>query len=83
MIYIDAKRSVITNVTRIPLYFYVLLLALGWNEIVMIMRNPLYFFFVFLLILIFYILYSLNLIIPAERIIKTIFSRIIESMKLG
>ncbi|QSL64677.1 hypothetical protein MERGE_001979 [Pneumocystis wakefieldiae] len=34
VIYIDAKRSVITNVTRIPLYFYVLLLALGWNEIV-------------------------------------------------
>ncbi|KTW30242.1 hypothetical protein T552_00719 [Pneumocystis carinii B80] len=83
VIYIDAKRGIMTNVTRIPFYFYVLLLAFGWNEIVMIIRNPLYFFFIFILIFIFYILYSLNLIIPAEQIMKTVFSHIIENINVG
>jgi protein SEY1 len=33
-VYIEAKRSAIGGVTQVPLYFYGLLLALGWNEIV-------------------------------------------------
>lgn len=33
-IYVEAKRSAIGGVTQVPLYFYGLLLALGWNEIV-------------------------------------------------
>ena len=33
-VYVEAKRSAIGGVTQIPLYFYGLLLALGWNEIV-------------------------------------------------
>ncbi|CCJ30755.1 unnamed protein product, partial [Pneumocystis jirovecii] len=77
VIYIDAKRSIVATVTRIPLYFYVLLLALGWNEIVMVIRNPLYFFFIFFLIFTTYILYSLNLINPTEKIIKTMFSQVL------
>ena len=33
-VYVEAKRSAIGGVTQIPLYFYGLLFALGWNEIV-------------------------------------------------
>ena len=33
-VYVEAKRSAIGGMTQIPLYFYGLLLALGWNEIV-------------------------------------------------
>jgi len=32
-VYIEAKRSAIGGVAQVPLYFYGLLLALGWNEI--------------------------------------------------
>lgn len=32
-VYVEAKRSAIGGITQVPLYFYVLLLALGWNEI--------------------------------------------------
>ena len=32
-VYVEAKRSAIGGMTQVPLYFYVLLLALGWNEI--------------------------------------------------
>lgn len=33
-VYVEAKRSALGGVTQVPLYFYGLLLALGWNEIV-------------------------------------------------
>jgi hypothetical protein len=33
-VYVEAKRSAIGGITQVPLYFYGLLLALGWNEIV-------------------------------------------------
>ena len=33
-VYVEAKRSAIGGMTQVPWYFYGLLLALGWNEIV-------------------------------------------------
>ena len=33
-VYVEAKRSAIGGMTQIPVYFYVLLIALGWNELV-------------------------------------------------
>lgn len=33
-VYVEAKRSAIGGMTQVPLYFYGLLFALGWNEIV-------------------------------------------------
>ena len=33
-VYVEAKRSAIGGMTQVPLYFYALLLALGWNEII-------------------------------------------------
>lgn len=32
-VYVEAKRGAIGGITQVPLYFYGLLLALGWNEI--------------------------------------------------
>ena len=32
-VYVEAKRSAVGGMTQVPLYFYGLLLALGWNEI--------------------------------------------------
>lgn len=34
-VYVEAKRSAIGGIAQVPLYFYGLLLALGWNEIFM------------------------------------------------
>ncbi len=39
-VYVEAKRSAIGGITQVPLYFYVVLLVLGWNEIVMGMLSP-------------------------------------------
>lgn len=40
-VYVEAKRSAIGGMTQVPLYFYGLLLALGWNELVAgTLRSP-------------------------------------------
>lgn len=63
-VYVEAKRSAIGGITQVPLYFYALLLVLGWNEIWMVLRNP----FLFLLIILLaggtYVSYNLNLLGP-------------------
>ncbi|KAK8160424.1 RHD3/Sey1 [Phyllosticta citrichinensis] len=66
-VYVEAKRSAIGAVAQIPLYFYGLLLALGWNEIVAVLRNPVYFIFLILLGIGAYVTYTLNLWGPMIR----------------
>lgn len=66
-VYVEAKRSAIGGVTQVPLYFYGLLLALGWNEIVAVLRNPVYFIFLILLAVGAYVTYTLNLWGPMIR----------------
>jgi len=60
-VYVEAKRSAIGGVAQVPLYFYGLLLALGWNEILAVLRNPVYFIFLILLGVGAYVTYTLNL----------------------
>jgi len=66
-VYVEAKRSAIGGMTQVPLYFYGLLLALGWNEIVAVLRNPLYFVFIILIGIGAYVTYTLNLWGPMAR----------------
>lgn len=66
-VYVEAKRSAIGSVAQIPLYFYGLLLALGWNEIWAVLRNPIYFIFLILAGALAYVTYTLNLWGPMLR----------------
>ncbi|KAJ4992805.1 Protein sey1 [Stagonosporopsis vannaccii] len=66
-VYVEAKRSAIGGMTQVPLYFYGLLLALGWNEIVAVLRNPVYFIFLILAAIGAYVTYTLNLWGPMAR----------------
>ncbi|CAI6328619.1 unnamed protein product [Periconia digitata] len=66
-VYVEAKRSAIGGMTQVPLYFYGLLLALGWNEIVTVLRNPVYFIFLILAGIGAYVTYTLNLWGPMAR----------------
>ncbi|POS87150.1 root hair defective 3 GTP-binding protein [Erysiphe pulchra] len=60
-VYIEAKRSAIGGVTEIPLYFWVIVLFLGWNELLAVLRNPIYFVFLLTIGTLFYITWTLNL----------------------
>lgn len=67
-VYVEAKRSTISSVGQIPLYFYGLLLALGWNEIWAVLRSPLYFVACLAGLGVAYIVYTLNLWGPIARV---------------
>ncbi|PQE24699.1 putative sey1 protein [Rutstroemia sp. NJR-2017a WRK4] len=69
-VYVEAKRSAIGGVAQVPLYFYGLLLALGWNEIVAVLRNPIYFIFLILCGVAAYVTYTLNLWGPMARMLN-------------
>lgn len=67
-VYVDAKRSTVSSVASIPLYFYGLLLILGWNELLALLRNPLYFITIIFSGLVAYAVYTLNLAGPVEQV---------------
>ncbi|TVY21444.1 Protein sey1 [Lachnellula arida] len=77
-VYVEAKRSAIGGVAQVPLYFYGLLLALGWNEIVAVLRNPVYFIFLILLGVGAYVTYTLNLWGPMIRMANAASSQAVE-----
>lgn len=63
--FVETKRSIIQHVTQIPYYIYLVILVLGWNEFMAVLRNP--FFFTLLLVLgaALYVMYQTNLLGPA------------------
>ncbi|SCU81642.1 LAMI_0B07118g1_1 [Lachancea mirantina] len=61
---IEAKRSTIKTTTRIPLYIYALLVALGWNEFLIVIRNPLFVTLLLILGVAFYFVQKFNLWAP-------------------
>lgn len=69
-VFVETNRSIVQHVTQIPYYIYLVILVLGWNEFLAVIRNPL----LFLLILIscagVYLLYTLNLLRPATIVIQ-------------
>lgn len=80
-IYVEAKRSTVSSMTQIPLYFYGLLLALGWNEIVAVLRNPVYFIFLAMVGVGAYVVYSLNLWGPLLNMTNAASSQALEEGK--
>ncbi|POS78446.1 hypothetical protein DHEL01_v203148 [Diaporthe helianthi] len=63
-VYVEAKRSALGGMTQIPLYFYIVLFVLGWNEIWMVLRNPVLFILLCLSAGGTYLAYNLNLLGP-------------------
>ena len=41
--YVEAKRSTVSSVAQIPIWMYLMLVVLGWNEAMTVLFNPLYF----------------------------------------
>ncbi|MCJ1479690.1 Dynamin-like GTPase that mediates homotypic ER fusion [Lambiella insularis] len=80
-VYVEAKRSAIGGITQVPLYFYGLLLALGWNEIVAVLRNPIYFMFLIILAVGAYVTYTLNLWGPMLKMTNAASQQAIEEVK--
>ncbi|EKV06783.1 Protein sey1 [Penicillium digitatum] len=80
-VYVEAKRSAIGGITQVPLYFYGLLLALGWNEIWAVLRNPVYFILLFAFAIGAYITYQLNLWGPMLKMTEAASQQALEEGK--
>ena len=69
-LYIEAKRSTIATNTLIPPWFIVMTVALGWNEIMAILRNPMLSFFFLIAMAIAYFIWFTDLGGPISSVIK-------------
>jgi hypothetical protein len=72
VLYIDAKHSVVSTQTEIPYWMFILIIILGWNEFMAVLRNPLYFLFIAAFGITFYALYRTNMLQPLLKIIRSI-----------
>ncbi|KAK0723246.1 RHD3/Sey1 [Lasiosphaeria miniovina] len=77
-VYVEAKRSAIGGMTQVPLYFYVVLLVLGWNEIVMVLRNPMLFVLILIMAGGTYVAYNLNLLGPMMQMANAATNQAVE-----
>ncbi|KAI4869116.1 root hair defective 3 GTP-binding protein [Hypoxylon rubiginosum] len=77
-VYVEAKRSAIGGITQVPLYFYGLLLALGWNEILTVLRNPILFMLLIIIGAGLYISYNLNLLGPMMQMSSAAWNQAID-----
>ncbi|CCE72962.1 Piso0_000569 [Millerozyma farinosa CBS 7064] len=68
--FVETKRSIIQHVTQIPYYIYLIILVLGWNEFMAIVRNPFFFSLLLLFAAGFYVLYQMNLLRPTSLIVQ-------------
>lgn len=71
--YLEAKRSIVATTAKIPSWLLVVMIALGWNEFMTIIKSPLYLVLFVMCISFGYVIYALNLWGPLERILTTVF----------
>ncbi|KAG0165182.1 Dynamin-like GTPase that mediates homotypic ER fusion [Apophysomyces sp. BC1034] len=70
--YLEAKRSVVATTAKVPMWLICLLIALGWNEFMAIIKSPIYLIFFVMCITFGYVIYALNLWGPLERILTAV-----------
>lgn len=62
--YIEAKRSMVSSISQIPVWIYGVLVLLGWNEFVTVLRNPVYFMFLLVVGSGAYVVFQLGMVRP-------------------
>lgn len=79
--FVEAKRSVMQTNSHIPMYIIVLLCVLGYNEFMMVIRNP--FMIAFLLVLgaAWYVVYSLGMTATVLNLMRSYTTHAFETTK--
>lgn len=70
--YVEAKRSTVSSIAQVPLWMYGVMVALGWNEFLAVVRSPLYFTFLLVVIAGSYVVWRLNLAGPLTSVSKAV-----------
>jgi len=70
--YVEAKRSTVPSIAQIPPWMYGVLLVLGWNELMAVLFNPLYFTMLLMFGGFAWIVFQLGLAGPLLQILQTL-----------
>ena len=62
--YIEAKRGTVSSMSQVPIWMYGVLVVLGWNEAMAVLRNPVYFTLLCMVLATAYVIWRLNLGTP-------------------
>lgn len=68
--YIEVKRSLVSTNARIPLWIYGVLILLGWNEFIAVLKNPLWFMFLIMAATGGWVLYQMNMVGPIRLVLR-------------
>jgi len=79
--YIDAKRSVVRTTSKVPVWFIILTMILGYNEFLTVIMNPIYLIVAVISGVSFYALYVTNLLKPVLRVIRIVIQDIAMQIK--
>ncbi|ANZ74219.1 BA75_00294T0 [Komagataella pastoris] len=80
-LYVETKRSVINSKTEVPLYIYALLLVLGWNEFMIVLRNPLLITLLLIGLTGLYLGYKTNLLGPIIQVVQAMVQELQDQAK--
>ncbi|KAJ9071698.1 Dynamin-like GTPase that mediates homotypic ER fusion [Entomophthora muscae] len=81
-LYLEAKRSIVATSAKVPYWVLLLLLILGWNEILYVISSPLMFVFAILVGAGLYAVHTLKLMGPLLRVIDVIGNEIYRQVQL-
>ena len=59
--FLDAKRALVSGSGSIPIWVFILLIVLGWNEFMAILSSPIYLFLTLIIISSAFIIHHLHL----------------------
>lgn len=79
--FVDAKRAVALSATHIPYYIWLIILVLGWNEFMMVLRNPLLVVLLLILGTGAYFVVSMNLAGPVLSVADAMMQKVSEEAK--
>ncbi|EPQ28364.1 uncharacterized protein PFL1_04191 [Pseudozyma flocculosa PF-1] len=71
-LYVEAKRSTVSSIAQVPLWMYGVMVVLGWNEMMAVLRSPVYFAFLLVCLASAYVVWKLNLGGPLTSVTKAV-----------
>lgn len=78
--YIEAKRSMVASRAQIPYWIYGVLVILGWNEFVAVLRSPVYFTMLLVVVTAAYVTWTLNMTGPALAVARGVSNEVIRTV---
>ncbi|GAA5899382.1 hypothetical protein JCM6882_009104 [Rhodosporidiobolus microsporus] len=78
--YLEAKRSMVASRAQIPYWIYGVLVLLGWNEFIAVIRSPIYFTMLLILGAAAYVTYTLNMTGPVFAVARGVSNEVIKTV---